>query len=120
MTNKRLIKERKKVVDGLPDAAELVRGSLVKRYLRCGKVECRCHRGKGHGPYYYLMTTLGPGKTRMVVISKEQLPEVGRWVKNFTEYKKRLEKIAEINTHLLQAERQSRTTSAAKGTRKKQ
>ena len=92
----------------LPKLAEVVRGSVVKRYLRCGKSECHCHQGQGHGPYYYLMTTLGPGETRMVLISKDQLPLVRRWVRNFGEYKKGLQKIAEINTHLLQEERHSK------------
>lgn len=103
----RLIEKRQKVAERLPEMAELVRGSVVKRFLRCGNSNCRCHQGKGHGPYYYLMTTLGPGKTRMVLLSREQLKIVRRWIKNFGEYRKGLEKITEINTRLLQLERQS-------------
>ena len=110
MTNKLPNEKRQKVARSLPDLAEVVRGSVVKRYLRCGKSECRCHQGQGHGPYYYLMTTLGHGKTRMVLISKDQLAMVRRWVKNFGQYKKGLEKITEINTRLLQEDRQSRIT----------
>jgi len=107
------------MVHRLPDLAALVRGSVVKRYLRCGKSECRCHQGQGHGPYYYLMTTLGPGKTRMVLISKNQLPLVRRWIRNFGEYRKGLERIAEINTDLLQVERQSKIRLVRDRARKK-
>lgn len=109
MTNKSLIKRRQKIAGRLPDPAELVRGSLVKRYLRCGNSSCRCQQGKGHGPYHYLMTTVGPGKTRMVLLSKDQLQKVRRWVRNFGAYKEGLEKIAEINTLLLQEARQSKS-----------
>lgn len=119
MLNKTLEQKRKKVADGLPDLAEVLRGSVVKRYLHCGKSECRCHRGRGHGPYNYLLTTLAPGKTRTVLISAEQLPMVRRWVKNFGELKKGLEKIVEINTHLLQLDRQTKTRPAKRRAGKK-
>ncbi len=105
---KALKKRRQKVADGLPNPVETVRGSLVKRFLACGNSDCRCRQGKGHGPYYYLMTTLGPGKTRMVLIWKDQLQGVRQWVSNFKEYKKRMEKITQINTQWLQMQRQSR------------
>lgn len=94
------------MANGLPDMAEVIRGSLVKRYLYCGKSECRCHQGRGHGPYNYLLTTLAPGKTRSVMISSDQLPIVRLWLKNLKALKKGLEKIVEINTRLLQLERQ--------------
>ncbi len=118
MANKRLIQKRQRIADTLPDVSELVRGSLVKRYLHCGKSECRCHQGRGHGPYYYLMTTLGPGKTQMVLLSKDQLQKARRWIRNFRAYKQGLEKIAEINTRLLQADRQ-KTNPKRKGARKR-
>lgn len=106
MTKKTLTKQRQMVAHRLPDPEETVRGTLVRRFLACGKAECRCHRGRGHGPYYYLMTTMAPGKTRMVLLSTDQLKMVGGWVKNFTEYRKHLQKITDINTRLLQVNRQ--------------
>lgn len=112
MTKKALKEKRQRVAKGLPDLAEVIRGSVVKRYLHCGKSECRCHQGKGHGPYNYLLTTVAPGKTRTVLISADQLPVVRRWVKNLSKLKKGLEKIVEINTRLLQLERQSKTGPA--------
>lgn len=121
MATKKILKQkRQRVVGRLPDLAQVVRGSLVKRYLPCGKAECRCHQGQGHGPYYYLMTTVGPGKTRMVLISKGQLRLVRRWVKNFGEYKNGLEKITEINTRLLQMERESKSKTAKSRLKRKQ
>lgn len=41
----------------------MVKGSLYRRYLRCGnaKADCRCRRGEKHGPFYY-MSVLEKGK----------------------------------------------------------
>jgi Family of unknown function (DUF6788) len=115
MKSKTLKQRRQKLIKGLPDLAEIIRGSVVKRYLHCGKSECRCHQGPGHGPYNYLLTTLAPGKTRTVLLSADQLRAVRRWVKNFGELKKGLEKIVEINTRLLQLDRQSKTAKIQTG-----
>ncbi len=109
---KTLKQRRRKVAGGLPDLAEVIRGSVVRRWLHCGKSECHCHQGRGHGPYYYLMTTLRPGKTRMLLIRVNQLKRVQRWVANFKALKKGLEKIVEINTQLLVLDR--KTTEPAK------
>ena len=32
----------------------IIRGSLLERYKPCGKPNCRCADGPGHGPKYYL------------------------------------------------------------------
>src|SRR6476660_8949199 len=33
---------------------QVIRGSLITRYTRCGKPRCRCVTGSGHGPKSYL------------------------------------------------------------------
>ena len=44
------------------DGAEVTRGStslpslpghLLVQHVQCGKLECRCRKGKPHGPYFY-------------------------------------------------------------------
>ncbi len=45
-------------------------GSLVKKYVKCGKEKCKtCKFGKGHGPYYYLVTYKN-GKQKWKYIGK--------------------------------------------------
>ena len=103
---KTLLEKRRKLSGSLPDPAETIRGSLVKRYLPCGKESCRCHHGgPQHGPYYYLMTTLRAGKTQMVKLSADQVKIVRDWVRNFKSCRKQLEKITEMNTRILRLER---------------
>ena len=115
---KRLKSRLERLVESLPDPAETVRGSVVRYSLACGKQACRCHHGgPKHGPYYYLMTTLKPGKTRMVKLSAEQVKIVRQWVKNFKAYRKQLEKITELNTRALQLERKSGSRKKTAGKR---
>ncbi len=34
----------------LPPLGEVLRGSLMERYLTCGNPDCKCVRGERHGP----------------------------------------------------------------------
>ena len=42
----------------LPPLREILRGSLMERYLTCGKPDCKCARGERHGPVWYLSVSL--------------------------------------------------------------
>ncbi len=44
----RLLKELKEIGE------EYAHGSVVQKYVRCGKENCVCTRGRLYGPYYYL------------------------------------------------------------------
>ena len=45
-----------------------------EEYRRCGKAECHCATGPGHGPYVYRYWTEG-GKTRREYVGKQQLAD---------------------------------------------
>jgi hypothetical protein len=93
-----------------------VRGTLVERYLTCGKPSCRCHgTGPRHGPYHYLLTTTAPGKTRTTLVDADQLARVRRWIANFQRFKVVLERITELNTDLLRVSRTQRRAKGAPG-----
>jgi hypothetical protein len=89
----------------LPPVTEILRGSLVERYVTCGNPACKCARGERHGPIWYLTVTLGPGRTTGGIISAEKVPEVRAWIENYHKLKDNLEKISEINRELLRRER---------------
>jgi len=90
----------------LPPVGETLRGSLMERYMVCGKPGCKCSRGERHGPVCYLSVTLGPGRTTGGLVADEQLQRVRRWIANYQQVKDHLEKISEINRELLRRERQ--------------
>lgn len=94
---------RGRFLAGLPDLREVLRGSLVKRFRRCGRGSCHCaEKGDpGHGPAYFLMVTLAPGKTIQVYVPAEHKKAVQMWINNFQRARKILEKVSTINRGLL-------------------
>jgi len=105
-----LQKRRDGLVKLLPPVAEILRGSLIERYLTCGHPNCKCARGQRHGPVWYLSVTLGPGRTTGTIVPVQMLERVRQWIDNYHMLKEHLEKISDINRELLRRERnQSKT-----------
>jgi len=89
----------------LPPTTEILRGSLVERYVTCGNPVCRCAKGERHGPIWYLTVTLGRGRTTGGIVPDENVAQVRNWIENYHKLKNDLEKISEINRELLRRER---------------
>jgi hypothetical protein len=49
-----LLARRRELVVALGDLEQVMLGSLVEQFRRCGKDDCRCATGEPHGPYAYL------------------------------------------------------------------
>jgi hypothetical protein len=97
----RLLKRRDAVAAGLPAFAEIVRGSLVTRYRRCGKPTCHCATTRGHGPAHYLVVTLKRGKTEQILLSKAMLPVARQFLANYARWWAALEQVSAVNRRLL-------------------
>jgi hypothetical protein len=110
-----LRQRRQGLVQLLPPAGEVLRGSLVERYVTCGNPSCKCTRGERHGPMWYLSVTLGPGRTTGGIISADQVEQVRRWIENFQRLKEDLERISEINRELLRREQNALRARKRKG-----
>jgi len=101
----RLVARRARAVATAPDLAEILRGTLGRRYVRCGKAGCRCQRGRGHGPVLYLSVSLGVGRTHQVTIAREAFAVAQRYVQNYARLRRVLEAISTVNRTLLQQRR---------------
>jgi len=97
----RLLNDRQVLASGLPPFEEMVRGSLVTRYRRCGKRNCHCVGTEGHGPAHYLAVTLKGGKTEQILLSEEMLPVARQYLDNYKRWWAALEKVSEVNRRLL-------------------
>jgi hypothetical protein len=99
----RAIKSRERILRGLPDLRQVLRGSLVTRYRRCGVKTCHCaaEGDRGHGPAYYLMVTAGPGNTLQVYVPEECKEQVEGWIENFRRVRQTLEDMSTVNRELL-------------------
>jgi len=103
------LRQRRQGLAGqFPPLTEILRGSLVKRYVTCGNPSCRCARGERHGPVWYLTVTLGRGRTTGGVIAADQVDQVRGWIENYRAVKDRLEKISDIHRELLRRQPQRR------------
>jgi len=89
----------------LPPLGEVLRGSLMERYLTCGHPDCKCARGERHGPVWYLSVTLDQSHRMGRTIPSDQVELVRRWIENYHLVKERLEKISDINRELLRREK---------------
>jgi hypothetical protein len=99
------LRQRRQGLAKLPPVAEILRGSLMERYVTCGNPSCKCARGERHGPSWYLSVTLGPGRTTGSIIPDEKVDEVRGWIENYHQLKEQLEKISDINRELLRRQR---------------
>ena len=99
------LRQRRQGLAKLPAVVEILRGSLMERYVTCGNPSCKCARGERHGPTWYFSVTLGPGRTTGSIIPEEKVDEVRGWIENYHRLKDQLEKISDINRELLRRER---------------
>jgi len=97
------VEQRELLLEDLPDLRKILRGSLVARFRRCGKRGCHCAQegDPGHGPAYYLVVTVRPGKTVQVYVAKDRKERVEHWIANFVQARQRLEEISSLNRELL-------------------
>lgn len=101
-----LRKRREGLAKLMPPLEEVLRGSLLERYLTCGNPNCKCARGERHGPVWYLSVTLDQSHRSGVTVPPEELEQVRRWTENYQQVKQRLEKISDINRELLLRQKQ--------------
>ena len=65
------------------DIGLIRRGSLVRRFMPCGKQGCRCQAvpPQLHGPYYQWTRKVG-GKTVTVRVSRSEATMLEQWIRN--------------------------------------
>ena len=97
-----LRKRRHQLVCGLPPIEQIVRGSLMETYKRCGRPNCHCVDGPGHGPKRYLSTIARAGeRPRLGYVPNAAYGQVAEFLANFRKLQEMLNEICAINAELL-------------------
>jgi hypothetical protein len=96
-----LRKRRRRLVRALPSIEYVVRGTLVETYKRCGRPNCHCVDGPGHGPKHYLSVSQPGGRPRRDYVPNDAHVEVAKLIHNFRKLREALDEICAINTELL-------------------
>ena len=100
MKHSQVARARDRVLRGLPDLHELVRGSLLERVIRHRRGCPKCAAGDGH-PVWVLTIGYPGGRTRQLSLRAEQVPQVRTWLANYQQLKATMEEVCELNQRLL-------------------
>lgn len=96
-----LRRRRQTLLHQLPPLHQVLRGSLIERYKRCGKPGCKCARGMGHGPKHYLSVNVPGGNPQMDYVPQQRYGETVQWLANYYRIQEILKDICTINRELL-------------------
>lgn len=96
-----LRRRRRMLLRRLPDLEQILKGSLVERYKRCGRPGCRCAQGPGHGPKYYLSISQSGQRPQMDYVPQEYHDRVQEYLANHHRVREILAEISAINRELL-------------------
>jgi hypothetical protein len=92
--------KRDKLAASLLSTTEILRGSLLRRRIRHRSGCATCAKGKGH-LIWVLAVSYPGGRTKQISLSPEQKPTVQQWLRNYQKLKACLERICELNHHIL-------------------
>lgn len=82
---------------------EILHASLVERYMKCGKLNCRCHKaGAKHGPFFYLNRCFAQGQMQSLLLkTPDQVQRARHSLSAYAQVQERLDQISQINHELL-------------------
>ena len=98
-----LEREKIKVLEQIKSLDNVIRGSIFEMKRYCGKKNCSCAKTKTPHRSMFLSFKY-EGKTRMVPIRKEQIPQVKKRINDYKELKAAIDDLARINAEMLRSE----------------
>jgi hypothetical protein len=104
VNHEQIVQRRDRLLARLPEAREILRGSLLLRTIR-HRIGCpKCARGEGH-PVAVLAVGYPGGVIRQMSLPQEQVAYVRRCLANYRRLKAALEKLCELNQQLLRSKK---------------
>ncbi len=101
-TDRALIRKRQVLLERLAALPLLVHGSYLERFSSCSRPNCRCHKGKRHGPRSYLVVYEGK-KQRQVYVPQAQRDLIREGISQHEELRAIVKEITRINVQLMRA-----------------
>ena len=89
----------------LAETAFVLPGSIVRREVRCGRSNCRCHDDppRLHGPYWS-WTRKVRTKTVTKLLSDEQLEDYGPWLANAKRLRDLLAELEALSISIIESD----------------
>jgi len=106
----------RQLAEQLAETRPMRRGSLSKRYMKCGQASCPCQRDAGarHGPYFSLTRGTG-GKTRSRYLSEEQAKRVQVQIEAGQQFRKQVDWLWEACERWADAELEATEAGSGSG-----
>jgi hypothetical protein len=95
----RLMKQRYQLEQQNFAMRDMIKGSLIKHYKKCGNKSCMCTEGHLHGPYWYL-SYKEAAKSVLKYIDKEKLDKVSRLASNYKKFQSNITRINRLNKEI--------------------
>lgn len=103
MNRSTALRKRDRLASSLPDARDILRGSLLQRIIRHRTGCPKCDRDEGH-PVAVLAVGYPGARIRQICLRKDQVAHVKRCLANYQKLKAAIEQICELNQQLLRVE----------------
>ncbi len=96
-------KEKATVLERIRSLDNVIKGSVIEFKRFCGKENCACAKTKI--PHKSMVLSFKyQGKTRMIPIKKDQIPQIKKRIKDYKELKAAIDELACLNAELLRSE----------------
>jgi hypothetical protein len=98
-----LLKQRNTLLNKIDQYSEFVRGSINSVCATCNRARCICQQ-KLPRRAYRLTYKNSQQKTRIVYISRSQLPKIKKMIANYTQLRRLIEQLFETNIKIFKKE----------------
>lgn len=102
LTRIRLEKQRDALIEQLRSLGNLMRGSLVKTKVRCGRKGCICETGEKHEKVHLSLNI--HGRTRGCYVGRGREGAVGDLIREYQRARHIIEQLTEVNLELLRGD----------------
>lgn len=118
-----LVNYLQKIVDQIVALPPFRPGTLIERYRKCGKKNCKCAQAghPGHGPSWSLTYSVN-GKTKTQIIDSNSVESVQSQIAGFRKFKNLMKEYVSTNIQICDSkldEQGSKSLQEKKGSRQK-
>ena len=100
---KELVRKRNALLKKLDQHSEFVRGSISSVCATCNRARCICNRPSSRRAYRLTYKDIQQ-KTRIVYVSRAQLPRIREMIANYARVRKIIEQLVETNIKMFKEE----------------
>lgn len=97
-----LYARRKRLRHRLASLGPFIKGSISDLKMKCGKPECRCHKGGPKHPSTCL-TLSREGKRKVTYLSKKEQKYARQWLANYKEAENIIKELSSCNVQILKS-----------------